>query len=341
MIRRPPRSTLFPYTTLFRSVKITGTEKKTLTADKAEVETTGRRDRFILTDDGRLDYQIVLSEKPPNPWIDLIIKCSPDLEFHLQPEELTPDEIADGCTRDENRKGGYDIFCGKQNNEYRQGMVGWLERAWVEREGRRQWTTQDVSVKNGSGSWRIDIPADVYAAWPAGGITVGPVLGYDTNPSSTWSSFGTPAIVATYATMGAANGVSSVIHIYGTNANHNLGIYDHDAANDRPGSLLGYAEATNGNGTTASVALIESLAASTKYWLAQQPKVNSNYKYSAVAGASRLSFPASYAMPATWEPYVPSHVWARRMGIWVDYDEAVAGGIVPQVIHHMKMAGGL
>src|SRR3712207_1011067 len=33
MIRRPPRSTLFPYTTLFRSEKVTGNGKKSIASD--------------------------------------------------------------------------------------------------------------------------------------------------------------------------------------------------------------------------------------------------------------------------------------------------------------------
>src|SRR2546425_8652112 len=58
MIRRPPRSTLFPYTTLFRSVqqekdmreKVAGREKKevALEADRAELSRTIRRKKDEL-----------------------------------------------------------------------------------------------------------------------------------------------------------------------------------------------------------------------------------------------------------------------------------------------------
>src|SRR5256885_5022531 len=34
MIRRPPRSTLFPYTTLFRSINVEGTEEQVNQADR-------------------------------------------------------------------------------------------------------------------------------------------------------------------------------------------------------------------------------------------------------------------------------------------------------------------
>src|SRR2546430_12693130 len=37
MIRRPPRSTLFPYTTLFRSVRITPDNRVTLVLGKSEM----------------------------------------------------------------------------------------------------------------------------------------------------------------------------------------------------------------------------------------------------------------------------------------------------------------
>src|SRR3712207_7150339 len=46
MIRRPPRSTLFPYTTLFRSI---GTDQA-IVADRAAM-TTARADHGILHDD--------------------------------------------------------------------------------------------------------------------------------------------------------------------------------------------------------------------------------------------------------------------------------------------------
>src|SRR3712207_9208769 len=41
MIRRPPRSTLFPYTTLFRSVLPFGRAKKTREGDKITIVTWG------------------------------------------------------------------------------------------------------------------------------------------------------------------------------------------------------------------------------------------------------------------------------------------------------------
>src|SRR2546430_12599979 len=46
MIRRPPRSTLFPYTTLFRSVKVRPMTEEELQA--ALEKTTPERDRYEL-----------------------------------------------------------------------------------------------------------------------------------------------------------------------------------------------------------------------------------------------------------------------------------------------------
>lgn len=296
-------------------------EAPALSDNLAEIKAGGRTSRYYVRADGTLEYEIVLDAPPPEGYIELEIKCSPGLTFHHQPE-LTPEEIADGCVRPDNIINGYVIYCDQANGPYRTGQLGIIERSWVkDGYGAQEWTEQSIDVNNGNGRWRIKTPTN-RAIYP---VTIGPVLGYDTAPSSIWASFGANAIIATYATMPAVDGTSSVIHIYGGNQYHNLGIYDHDAVNNQPGALLGYAEATNGNGTVASVALVESLSASAKYWLAQQPKVNSNLQYNSVTAASRLSIPGAYQMPATWEPYAPSHVWARRMGIWVDYDEVAAG----------------
>src|SRR3712207_7687277 len=43
MIRRPPRSTLFPYTTLFRSVRTLGTSSALIPADVITVDDSSRR----------------------------------------------------------------------------------------------------------------------------------------------------------------------------------------------------------------------------------------------------------------------------------------------------------
>src|SRR5256885_7899175 len=47
MIRRPPRSTLFPYTTLFRSVEFHRTSK--LSGGRTEAESMGRIGRSLRT----------------------------------------------------------------------------------------------------------------------------------------------------------------------------------------------------------------------------------------------------------------------------------------------------
>jgi len=304
-------------------VKITGTEKKTLTADKTEVETLGRRDRFVLTDDGRLDYQIDLLEKPLNPWIDLVIKCSPDLTFELQPEELTPDEIADGCMRDENRKGGYDIFCSKRNNEYQTGMVGWLERAWIEVVGTRQWTTQNVAVKNGSGQWRIDIPLDVYAAWPKDGVTVGPVLGYDTDPGSTWSTGATAIVALAQQTMPVDGNITS-IQCWTTTNNVRLGIFDHNSGTGLPDASRGYAAAGVSSGGVATANFSDTLTSGNQYWPAVQ--LAATVRYATVAGVwNRRQNDGTTNWYDNFVDNGTSLLLDRRIGIWVNYDEAATG----------------
>src|SRR2546425_8640048 len=54
MIRRPPRSTLFPYTTLFRSVSVI--EPRTLKVLKRQICSTGKRERI----DGKLNVSVLL-----------------------------------------------------------------------------------------------------------------------------------------------------------------------------------------------------------------------------------------------------------------------------------------
>src|SRR5687767_15716066 len=45
MVRRPPRSTLFPYTTLFRSPHGLGSERRARCRDRREARRAGDRDR--------------------------------------------------------------------------------------------------------------------------------------------------------------------------------------------------------------------------------------------------------------------------------------------------------
>src|SRR2546430_12557410 len=53
MIRRPPRSTLFPYTTLFRSVEFRQTE----------IHGADLQRRLLLTDHGPISYDYLRSEE--------------------------------------------------------------------------------------------------------------------------------------------------------------------------------------------------------------------------------------------------------------------------------------
>ena len=53
MIRRPPRSTLFPYTTLFRSKEIT------LEKDIEEDDQYGRLLRYVFIDENNVNYRMI------------------------------------------------------------------------------------------------------------------------------------------------------------------------------------------------------------------------------------------------------------------------------------------
>src|SRR3712207_7877575 len=52
MIRRPPRSTLFPYTTLFRSVPVTGSMQGTFASFLACSQCDEKKDTILFIDPG-------------------------------------------------------------------------------------------------------------------------------------------------------------------------------------------------------------------------------------------------------------------------------------------------
>src|SRR3712207_7762358 len=67
MIRRPPRSTLFPYTTLFRSVQIVGEVFALVDAPRGGAGPPGVRERHHVIDvhlGGRVEYLAVVEAGP-------------------------------------------------------------------------------------------------------------------------------------------------------------------------------------------------------------------------------------------------------------------------------------
>lgn len=318
------------------AVRITGEEKKTIASDFTEVETPGRRDRCILTPAGKLDYQIDLLERPPNPWIDLVIKCSPSLSFYHQPE-LTPDEIAEGCSRDENRINGYDIYCDKRNNKYRFGMVGYIERAWIEVAGKRKWTTQNIAVKNGSGPWRIDIPPDLYAAWPADVVTIGPVLGNDTYASSNFNASLLYSMVTLSYETAPGDGTVTAMYAYDT--------IDNDIGTPLPrggfyrgtdieaSSLIATAVASAYNSATGLItySISGAIVSGADYHLAQQNRSGVTYKtrYSATGGYTAYNLrPGVDSFPEP--PVIYAAYASRRLSVWLEYTAAASGIFYPQ-----------
>src|SRR2546430_13427783 len=69
MIRRPPRSTLFPYTTLFRSVRITPDNRVTLVLGKSEMgQGVYTSLPMILAEELCVDWkQVHVEQAPTNP----------------------------------------------------------------------------------------------------------------------------------------------------------------------------------------------------------------------------------------------------------------------------------
>src|SRR3712207_8424550 len=65
MIRRPPRSTLFPYTTLFRSIPLLNREARSrIEADAGHGEFAGRRECELSGQSQRLEGNALLGELP-------------------------------------------------------------------------------------------------------------------------------------------------------------------------------------------------------------------------------------------------------------------------------------
>src|SRR3712207_7025452 len=98
MIRRPPRSTLFPYTTLFRSTRRTG-RPRTLAAGSPPEEAAARPDR-VSKDADALDVEL-------------------DDVAGLQPPAVTVLEDGDRKSTPLNSRHAnisYDLFCFKKKN---------------------------------------------------------------------------------------------------------------------------------------------------------------------------------------------------------------------------------
>src|SRR5688572_32866188 len=83
MLRRPPRSTLFPYTTLFRSVVLVNPGFPLLTADvyaalNAEAApTTIQGDSELLNFDGNLDVLVDYLKTKPNDLEPVALSLAP------------------------------------------------------------------------------------------------------------------------------------------------------------------------------------------------------------------------------------------------------------------------
>src|SRR3712207_8581637 len=87
MIRRPPRSTLFPYTTLFRSTRLTAAVAASTTA--AAWRATGRRARRRHTVTSSAPYQRLVSRTRSCPPLGLRSITSSPSSTHCRSEEHT------------------------------------------------------------------------------------------------------------------------------------------------------------------------------------------------------------------------------------------------------------
>lgn len=313
-------------------VVITGQEKIILADDLTEIETPGRKDRVITTVDGKLDYQVDLLERPENPWIDLIIRCSPELVFDHQPA-LTKEDIADGCERPDNIINSYAVYCDKKNNDYQTGKVMHHERSWIRTPGSQVWTQQEIAVKNGTGRQRIFIPPELYAAWPVGVVTIGPIIGYDTVGGST--TVANTRAVANGYTMPVAGKITR-IYMSGIDFVGDLqfGIYSDSGAN-HPQTLLGSGTNSSPSDGENSVAVDIDVGA-VKIWLAINGATSYKAKFDTGSYVTRVTANNTAALPATWVTD------ASNTNIYTQWAEhTAAGGIIPKVIHHMRQAGGL
>src|SRR5437870_9438267 len=78
MIRRPPRSTLFPYTTLFRSVLSVAASCFALSCAKGPAEVTAQRDRKstrLNSSHVAISYAVFCLKKKNRPLDDAVVVC--------------------------------------------------------------------------------------------------------------------------------------------------------------------------------------------------------------------------------------------------------------------------
>lgn len=299
--------------------QLIGKEAPALSDNLAEIKAGGRTSRYYVKEDGTLEYEIVLDAPPPEGYIELEILCK-GLTFEHQPE-LTPKELAAGDTRDEDRINGYDIFCSKSNNDYQNGMVGYLKRSSVlDIFGKREWTTQSIAIKNGVGLWRINVPTDP-ARYP---LTVGPTLGFVSFGSSrkavinrdTWAIFADLGSVVGQITKITAAAEDTAVNP------HKFGIYEDDGVG--PSNLLAQVAGDFHDKTWASGPLSYLMTGPARFWLAVQVNAVEYFRYSIVAGYNPEHVkPATFVLTDPWAGSDPG-AYDQRLAIWVDYDEVHA-----------------
>src|SRR5258707_3033233 len=97
MIRRPPRSTLFPYTTLFRSRAPDGTAPETPTAEETEIA--------LLRRCAALDHP------------DLVVEPFDEAERHLDPGDPAPQDRKSTRLNSSHANISYAVFCLKKKKK--------------------------------------------------------------------------------------------------------------------------------------------------------------------------------------------------------------------------------
>src|SRR3989442_12020265 len=88
MIRRPPRSTLFPYTTLFRSIRIFSPSTRVGAAmlSNSENSRTFERDRKstrLNSSHVRISYAVFCLKKKKKPKLRMLLRSAHELYFDL------------------------------------------------------------------------------------------------------------------------------------------------------------------------------------------------------------------------------------------------------------------
>lgn len=317
-------------------------QRESFIDDKVELAVGDNTHRFYFKEDGRLEYEIELSEKPPNNRIELSLSFSEALGFYHQDTlenqyredpvpGMTLEEFLRAAHQPEDVINSYALYVNKANNQYQTGKFGHIFRSSVtDSNDVSVWCTQSITkLTPTTGIWTIIIPDNV--VYPT---TLGPTLGYTTAGGSTLGSNTT--INGPIATTDGSGGNINSFHcaiaaVHGSDNNYKMGVYDTDQSGqiqigDDCLEQVEYSAVVVSDDNEVAALGTTNLVASTEYCIVGIPEHgDTTTKYDSLADAANYDTGTTFGE----ECYDPSDVtytqgtW--RFSIWVVYGEAAAG----------------